>query len=57
MSWHPNSSKHKANHGGYKKRPSQTQINALLEMYNVNNQMRRIMPVKQEAGAQLKMEL
>lgn len=57
MNWHPNSNKHKRTHCGYKKRPSQKQVNALLEFYNVTNQMRRITPVKQEPGAQLKLEL
>lgn len=56
MAWNPNSNKHKANHGGYKQKPSQSQVNALLELYNVTNQMRRVMPVKQEQGAQLKIE-
>jgi len=56
MAWHPNSNRHKSNHNGYKQKPSQAQVNALLELYNVTNQMRRVMPVKQESGAQLKIE-
>jgi hypothetical protein len=34
MTWNPNSNKHKANHCGYKKKPTQGQVNALLGMYS-----------------------
>lgn len=57
MSWHPNSNKHKSNHGGYKKRPSRKQVIALLDMYNTTKQMARVQPAKQEEGAQLKLDL
>lgn len=34
MTWHPNSNKHKATHNGYKQKPTQGQIKALMEMYD-----------------------
>lgn len=34
MKWHPNSDKHKATHKGYKSKPTQGQVNALLGMYS-----------------------
>ena len=37
MSWNPNSGKHKAMHGGYRKKPPQNQVNALLDMYKEND--------------------
>jgi hypothetical protein len=33
MSHHPNSKKHKANHCGYKQKPSQGTIKGLLDLY------------------------
>lgn len=33
MSWHPNSNKHKANHCGYKQKPTKGQVNALIDLY------------------------
>jgi hypothetical protein len=57
MAWHPNSNKHKATHGGYKKRPSKKQVAALLDLYNTTQQMAKVQPVTQSKGAQLKMDL
>lgn len=57
MSWHPNSNKHKATHCGYKKKPTKQQVLNLLKMYNVANQMAKVQTVRQEEGAQLKLEL
>jgi hypothetical protein len=51
---HPNTKKHKANHCGYKKRPSLREVNALLEMYaGVSKLPEVILPRKEQAGAQL----
>jgi hypothetical protein len=33
MPFNPNSNKHKANHGGYKGRPTKQQVKALLNLY------------------------
>jgi len=33
MSWNPNSKKHKATHGGYRDKPTQGQVNGLMNMY------------------------
>jgi hypothetical protein len=55
--WHPNSSTHKANHGGYKQRPSKGSVNALLGLYSACNVVAKEMPkpiVKKEIGVQLK---
>lgn len=55
MTWHPNSNKHKRTHGGYKKRPSKKQVLALLDLYNATQQMAKVQSVRQEEGAQLKL--
>lgn len=34
MSWNPNSQKHRAMHGGYKTKPTKSQVNALLNLYS-----------------------
>jgi len=34
---HPNSKKHKANHCGYKKKPSRKEVHALLDFYDIGN--------------------
>jgi hypothetical protein len=34
MTWHPNSSKHKATHGGYKGKPTQQQVRATLSFFS-----------------------
>ena len=57
MTWHPNSNKHKRTHCGYKQKPSKKQVLALLDMYNVARQMAKVQPVKQNPGAQLKLDL
>jgi len=31
---HKNTKKHKANHGGYRSKPSRKEVNALLDFYN-----------------------
>lgn len=56
-SWHPNSNKHKATHGGYKGKPAKKDVLALLDLYNVANQMAKVRAVRQEEGVQLKLEL
>jgi|TARA_R110000782_G_scaffold21110_2_gene56895 hypothetical protein len=37
MAFNPNSAKHKANHKGYKTKPTQQQVKALLGLYSNNN--------------------
>lgn len=34
MSWHPNSNKHKAMHGGYKGKPTKAQVTATLSFFS-----------------------
>lgn len=34
MTWHPNSSKHKAMHGGYKGKPTKAQVTATLSFFS-----------------------
>jgi hypothetical protein len=34
MTWHPNSAKHKATHGGYKGKPTQQQVRATLSFFS-----------------------
>lgn len=56
--WHPNSNQHKAKHGGYKKKHSQTAISAQMNMYAavaaIVKAKTNITPVKIQPGAQLK---
>lgn len=33
MSWHPNSNKHKAQHGGYRRKPLRSEVKALMSFY------------------------
>ena len=55
--WHPNSDKHKASHGNYFTKPSKKEVNALLDFYGGAVPVIRQQPVKQQEGAQLKLEL
>ena len=32
--WNPNSAKHKAQHGGYKSKPTKETVNSLLNLYS-----------------------
>lgn len=52
MTWNPNSQKHKANHGGYKQKPSQVQVSALLSMYKETLAVEK--PKEKKVGVQLK---
>lgn len=57
MSWHPNSNKHKAQHGGYKQKPSKSQVKALLNLYvGVSTTVALKNAVKKQEGAQLKFD-
>lgn len=50
----PNTKKHKAQHGGYKKKPTQQAINALLDLYaGVASLPEITKPRKSEPGVQL----
>lgn len=53
MSWNPNSNKHKAQHGGYKQRPSKQQVNAVLDLYAGVQMVNRTKPTKKVEGNQL----
>jgi len=53
---HKNTKKHKANHRGYKSKPTQKAVNALLNFYaGVSKLPEVITPVKAEPGVQLKL--
>ena len=52
MSWNLNSQKHKAMHGGYKQKPSQLQVSALLSMYKETMAVEK--PKEKKVGVQLK---
>jgi hypothetical protein len=53
MSWNPNSNKHKAQHGGYKQKPTRQQVKALLDLYAGVQVVNRTKPTKKEEGNQL----
>lgn len=55
--WNPNSNKHKANHCGYKGRPTKREVSALMGMYAAAAKFTRIMTVKEAPGVQLKLNL
>lgn len=57
--WHPNSNKHKAAHGGYREKPTQKDVKALLSLYGSLSTIEKtiIVPTKKQVGAQLKLEL
>lgn len=51
---HLNSAKHKANHSGYKKRPTQKAVNALLDFYAGASKLpEAIKPRMEKPGTQL----
>jgi hypothetical protein len=53
---HLNSAKHKANHCGYKEKPSKKAVSALLGLYaGVSKLPEVITPRKQSSGVQLKL--
>lgn len=52
--WHPNSSKHKANHRGYNSKPTKKAVKALLYLYEgVSKLPESIKPVMKNQGTQL----
>jgi hypothetical protein len=56
MSWNPNSNKHKAQHGGYKQKPTKANVNALLCLYAAICEVSpNKLPSKQK-GSQLKLD-
>lgn len=56
MNWNPNSNKHKAKHGGYKVKPSKSEVKALLNLYSSTSN-KTVMPIaKKQEGVQLKIE-
>jgi len=56
MSWHPNSNKHKANHCGYKSKPSRKSVLALMNLYAKCSDVAKNSPTKKQIGIQLKLE-
>ena len=63
MSWNPNSNKHKAMHGGYKGKPTKSQVKAALNFFDTSDidfsNMTTIVATSGEnkPGTQLKMDL
>jgi len=56
MSWNTNSNKHKAQHGGYKQKPTKANVNALLCLYAAICEVSpKKLPSKQ-TGSQLKLD-
>ena len=54
--WNPNSNKHKAEHGGYRKKPTQKDVKALMNMYaGIANTPVKPRPVMKKEGTQLKL--
>lgn len=49
--------KHKAQHGGYRKKPSKKEVTALMMMYRGIDAIEKILPVKKFKGVQLKLDL
>ena len=49
--------KHKANHGGYRKKPTKGQVRGLMNMYLGISNITIQKPVKKVIGVQLKLEL
>lgn len=57
MSWNPNSNTHKAKHGGYKQKPTRSQVKALLDFYaGVSTAVAPKNSIKKQEGAQLKFD-
>lgn len=54
MSYHANSSKHKAMHRGYKSNPTQQQVNALLGLYSGCNPQPKTRKIKQPIQLKIK---
>jgi hypothetical protein len=56
--WNPNSTKHKAQHCGYKGKPTKQSVNALLSLYSACAVVKQTPnPVsKKEIGKQLKFD-
>lgn len=52
--WNPNSNTHKAQHGGYKHKPTKQQVNAQMSMYAAIAKVTTTTPAKIQPGAQLK---
>lgn len=53
---HPNSAKHKANHSGYKSKPTKKAVNALLSLYaGISELPEVITPANRQPGVQLKL--
>lgn len=53
MSWNPNSAKHKAQHGGYKQKPTRAQVKATLDLYAGVQIVTHTKPTRKEEGNQL----
>ncbi len=63
MSWNPNSNKHKAMHGGYKGKPTKSQVKTTINFFDTSDidfsNMTTIVATSGEnkPGTQLKMDL
>ena len=49
--------KHKARHGGYRKKPTRREVNGLMAMYRGISEVTVLQPVKKVIGVQLKLDL
>ena len=56
--WNPNGAKHKAQHGGYRDKPTKQNVNALLNLYSacsvIYEQGKKLDEIKNKNGEQLK---
>ena len=67
MGWNPNSNKHKAKHGGYKGKPSKSQVKATINFFDTSGLFKDMdfgkvnlilsTPCEGKPGGQLKMDL
>jgi hypothetical protein len=55
--WNPNSTRHKAAHGGYHGKPSKKDVNSLLGLYAATSVVAtRVAATKELPGTQLKLK-
>jgi hypothetical protein len=56
MTWHPNSSTHKAKHGGYRQKPTKEAVRGLMNLYACVATETKQRPAKKVEGSQLKFD-
>jgi len=57
MTFFPEQQKHKAQHGGYKKKPTKREVNALMNMYGAIGSTTVSKVAKKQNGKQLTLNL